>query len=118
MNVKRIIDIINNDDKFNLKSNLDYIDLVNIFIRLDIICPNENHWFNMWEDLRKHSLDKECLPIAYVSTSWHYTTDKEKRKRFFEHLQFAEEKNVLEKVIDYLFNLGIDDFNTELNLYF
>ncbi|WP_428025145.1 hypothetical protein [Arcobacter sp.] len=118
MSAKRIIDIIKDDKNFNSKSDLDYFGLINIFLRLDIICPNENHWFILWEDLKNYSQDKEYLPIAYVATSWHYTTDTQKRERFFEHLKFAEEKNVLKKAINYLLNLTIDDFNIELNFYF
>lgn len=116
LNTKRIIDIISDEKDFNF--DLDYLGLINVFIRLDIICPNEKHWFVLWEDLRQHFLDKEFIPIAYVSTSWQYTTDTQKRERFFEHLRLAEEKKVLKKIIDYLLNLSIDDFHRELNFYF
>ena len=67
-----------------------------------IVCPMPGHWDKVWRMLEDKSID-----IPLILSAWGSPEDY-KQERFFQHLLYASEHNLLPKVIRYLNRLEED----------
>ena len=79
------------------------------------VCPQPLLWNKLWEMLPgRHRVGGGWAPAApLILAAWWATSDCEKRQRFLEHIQYANEHGVLDEVADYLRALSPDDWHFE-----
>jgi len=76
------------------------------------ICPQPGKWHDLWEMLP----DKQRVgsgwqpPLPLILAAWDHTSGLEKMLRLRQHIEYAAEKEVLERVDQFLRNLPHDDW--------
>lgn len=105
--------VIKNKDCLNLDTTFNYKELTYKLLEHDIICPHEEHWADLWKVLQNGHIRNKKIPEPLICDAWHYSSEEEKRDRFFELLKTADEHEKLDIAIRYLNKLQIDKFNLE-----
>jgi hypothetical protein len=81
------------------------------------VCPQPLRWKELWEmlpDKKRKGRDwNPSLPL--ILAAWWETTHTEKRNRLQEHLIYAEEKGILDKVAAFLHCLSEDQWFHEID---
>ena len=76
------------------------------------VCPMPTKWKMLWEMLpdrkRVGSGWEPALPL--ILAAWWATTDEQKMERFQAHVLYAEEKGLLNKIVDFLNSLPEEDW--------
>lgn len=62
------------------------------------VCPKPMIWNQIWILLDTKS--DEYVEKPLILGAWHFTSDKEKKSRFLNHLAIASELGILDEVID------------------
>ncbi|MBA2126065.1 hypothetical protein DLM45_07490 [Hyphomicrobium methylovorum] len=75
----------------------------------DRICPQPGKWDAIWRLLGQPRGD---LEPPLILSGWAFSTDREKRERFSEHLRFARSKGRLYEVDRFVRSLKEDDWHT------
>lgn len=105
--------VVEDKDCLNLDTSFSYKELTYELLEHDIVCPYEDSWTDLWKVLQNgHILDKK-LPKPLISDAWHFSSEDEKRDRFFELLKMADKHEKLDIAIKYLNKLQINKFNLE-----
>lgn len=73
----------------------------------DRICPNAAKWHQLWELLGSPS----GVPPPLVLSGWAFSTDRQKRDRFAQHLEFAAETGKLSDVEQFVSTLADDEWH-------
>jgi len=79
------------------------------------ICPMPQKWNDLWQMLPARERNGNgCIPpLPLILGAWHYTSNKEKELRFYEHLYWASDQGSLDKIIEYLNSLQEKDWYHE-----
>ena len=64
----------------------------------DRICPKPQIWVKVYQLLEENSEEEIMKPI--ILGAWHFTSDKEKKDRFLNHLAIASDLGIINEVID------------------
>lgn len=77
------------------------------------ICPQPKVWNELWKLLpdREQANGKWTPALPLILAAWSETDDGEKRKRFEEHLRYADEHGALQVVSEYLHALHERDWH-------
>lgn len=79
------------------------------------VCPKHDAWNILWEMLpdkvRVGNGWEPSLPL--ILAAWWETTDREKQNRLIEHINYASEKGMLDKIDQYLRALSEDQWVCE-----
>jgi len=102
-------------DKDKISNNLSQTanDVISVLEEDNIICPLPTFWTKVWKLLpkRKQYADKSWnIPLPLILSTGLHSSDEEKKQRFKEHLEYAEEHNKLDDIIIYLNTLKHDDW--------
>jgi len=92
------------EPKTFLEEIIDYLDEKNI------VCPQPNHWNKLWSrlpDCVRNENGEWSIGQPLILGAWWDSTDQEKRERFVEHINWANEHDMLEKF--YRMMLDIDE---------
>ena len=85
---------------------LDYI------IRHNIVCPKPIKWNELWQMLP----EKERVGVGWrpalplILASWYESSNSQKHERFLSHINYAEEKGVLDQVDKFIRSLKDDQW--------
>lgn len=74
------------------------------------ICPQPQKWDQLVRMLPRRG--DEPLPPLILAAWWH-TSDQQKRERFLDHLQYADEVGALDRVVAFLAALQTDDWHVD-----
>lgn len=79
------------------------------------VCPNPIHWNRLWKILhnhqKRHGGSEPAAPL--ILGAWWVTGDDEKRKRFHDHIHWADKYGVLNEVADFLLKMDSKDWLRE-----
>lgn len=77
------------------------------------ICPQPKFWNEMFELLpdKKHTGPRLEPPLPLILGAWTNSTDLEKLERFHMHVRYANQKNVLPEVVQYIKSLRQKDWH-------
>jgi hypothetical protein len=79
------------------------------------VCPRPHHWNRIWGILlnRKQKGGAGKPPVPLILGAWWDSSNEEKRKRFHEHIRWAERHGALSIIGDLIFSLAPEDWHTE-----
>lgn len=79
------------------------------------VCPLPIYWNDFWQSLpslkRVGSTWSPSPPL--ILAAWHLASDGEKRARFEEHLEWADQHGSLNEALNFLNTLGEADWHHE-----
>jgi hypothetical protein len=77
------------------------------------ICPQQNRWHELWEMLpdRYRGDDDWNPPLPLIFDQWDNTTVQEKMQRLKDHIRYAAEKNLLDRVEKFIKGLAPDEWH-------
>jgi hypothetical protein len=78
------------------------------------ICPQQNKWHELWEMLPDKNGGGGYWrpPLPLIFDKWDNTTDHEKMLRLKQHIQYAAEKDLLDRIEKFIKGLTRDDWHT------
>jgi len=88
-------------------------ELIEFMTQDDRICPQPKQWTVLWELMLRHEKGEGKPGPSLVLAAWHATTDLDKRVRFKEHLEWAEQLGILDEVSTYLYNLSENEWKND-----
>jgi len=79
------------------------------------ICPQQNKWHELWEmlpDKRRvsHGWDP---PLPLILAEWNTTTGHQKMVRLKQHINYADQKGILDRIEKFLKDLKRDEWHTQ-----
>ena len=74
------------------------------------ICPNPDKWLEFWKLIGSPS--KSILPPPLILGGWAFSSDREKRNRFAEHVRFAADNGFTDKTQEFVSSLVGADWHT------
>ncbi len=90
----------------------DFIDEVIDFLNeKNIVCPLASEWNDLWKRLPNNTCNENgewSVRLPLILGEWHYSTNEQKRQRFEEHIRWANEHKVLEKIYSIILEISDD----------
>ena len=74
----------------------------------EFITPSGIYWHKIYEMLPPMEGKTPSLPL--ILSGYHFSSDEEVRARFIDHLKWAEQTSVLDRVSRYFYHLKDDQF--------
>jgi len=78
-------------------------------------CLNPSLWNDLWNmikakiEIKENNISKTSPPL--ILGAWNYASKEAKYERFIGHIFLAKDTEQLNKVLDFLNNLNIDDWS-------
>ena len=75
------------------------------------VCPMPNYWNTLWQMLPDHTQKENggwSPSVPLILAAWWDTSAEEKRQRLIQHIEYAADHDVLDKIDDFLRELSPD----------
>lgn len=72
------------------------------------VCPMPDRWNDMFKLLKVDGIDpfdREDLLVPLILAAWHYSSDDSKAGRLEEHVRWADQHAILDRIAPYLSGL-------------
>ena len=87
--------------------------LINYINENNRVCPQPQVWNKLWEKLK----DKERVgsagwnpPVPLILAAWWDSSDSSKKNRLIEHINWAEKKEQLDEIANFIYNLTDEEW--------